>query len=241
MVRAFLLMGVLGVSSAVLAQAPDPCSTVPQSCATQISTRATSRTRIANTVVDATVGVEATGKDMAEVQRQISENTARLMRYLKAQGAERLMTQNVSFSPETQTQKNGPDKTVGYRGSVQVSFRTTPEKVPDLLGGVLQNGANTVDGTNFQPSEKEIEAAQRLMAAEATKTAQAEADAIAKAAGLTVVAVRSINVQNESMKVPRNVNMMMGARAGMAAAAPIATEAGDQEISASVEITVAAK
>lgn len=237
-----VLGAVLGFSGVGRAQGVvDPCSTAPQSCATVISTRATARTRIPNTVVDVTAGVEAMGKDMAEVQRQISASSGQLMGYLKAQGAERVMTEDFSFNPETQAQKNGPDRVVGYRGSVQVSFRTTPAKAPELLGGVLQHGANTVDGTNFLPTEEEMATAQRAMGVEAAKMARSEAEAIAGAAGMKVVAVRTINVQEENGTGPQPYFRAKAMGGPMAAAAPIATEAGDQQVTASVDMTVAAK
>jgi uncharacterized protein YggE len=130
------------IPASTLAQAPDPCATAPSTCATLIDTSATSETRIANTAVDISVSVTATGKDMAEVQRTLATKSNSLLAYLKGEKVERLITSRVSFSPQTRYDKNGPDRTVGYTGTSSVSFRTTPEKAADLLAGVLTNGAN---------------------------------------------------------------------------------------------------
>ncbi len=194
----------LGLAPAVFAQSqPDPCSTAPATCATLITTRATSETRIPNTAVDVSVGVSAAGTNLADVQRALATQANGLLVYLHTQKVDRLMTTNISFSPDTRSQKNAPDKTVGYNGSEQVNFRTTPEKAPEILAGVLANGANEIDGTTFTPTEEEIADARRKLSEDATKTAVAQADAIARAAGIHVVALRDINVDNSIVQPMR--------------------------------------
>ena len=229
----------LGLAPAVFAQTPDPCSTAPATCATLITTRATSETRIPNTAVDVSVGVSAAGKDLADVQRVLATQANGLLAYLKGQKVDRLMTTNISFSPDTRTQKNAPDKTVGYNGSEQVNFRTTPEKAPEILAGVLANGANEIDGTTFTPTEEEIADARRKLSEDATKTAVAQADAIARAAGIHVVAVRNINVDNSVVQPMVMRGAMFEAKA-LAAPVPMQAASGDQQLSVSVNITAAA-
>jgi hypothetical protein len=238
----FALIVLLGCAPAAFAQtAPDPCATAPASCATLISTRATSETRIPNTAVDVSVGVSAAGKDLPDVQRALAEQANRLLAYLKAQKVDRLITTSVSFSPDTRSQKNAPDKTVGYNGSEQVNFRTTPDKAPEILAGVLANGANGIDGTTFTPTEEEVAAARRRLSEEATKAAVAQASAIAGAAGMKVVAVRNINVDN-GMVQPMPMMRMAAVNGGAFAPPPPPMQAasGDQQISVSVNITAAA-
>jgi uncharacterized protein YggE len=236
--RLALLAVIASAPLPLLAQAPDPCATNPASCATLIETHASSETRVANTAVDISVSVTAIGKDMAEVQRALTANSNTLLAYLKAQKAERLMTSRVSFAPQTRYDKNGPDKTVGFTGTSSVSFRTTPEKAGDVLAGVLTNGANAIESTVFMPTEGEVAEARRRMSEEATKTAVEQADAIAKAAGMHVVSIRNINV-NDGM-VARPMPMARMAMKAEAGAAPIETAAGEQTISEMVNITAAA-
>jgi uncharacterized protein len=235
------LLMVVSCATIVAAQTQaDPCATAPASCATLITTRATSETRIANTVVDVSVAVNAFGKDLAEVQRALATQSNGLLAYLRGQKVDRLITSNINFSPDTRSQKNGPDKTVGYNGSEQVSFRTTPEKAPDVLAGVLTNGANEIEGTTFTPTEQEISDARKKLSEDATKTAVAQADAIARAAGMHVVAVRNINVDNGMVQpMPRARVMAMNLDA-TAKLDPMQAASGDQQISVSVNITAAA-
>jgi uncharacterized protein YggE len=151
------------------AENPDPCATAPQACATLIETHATSQVRIPNTVVDVTVGMNASGKDLPEVQRALAEQSNRLIAYLKGQQVGRLITTRVSFAPDTRSQKSGPDKTVGYDGTSRVSFRAKPDMVADLLAGVLANGANRIESTTFTPTEDEIATTRRHLSEDATK------------------------------------------------------------------------
>jgi uncharacterized protein YggE len=224
-----------------MGQAPDPCATAPETCATLIATRATAETRIANTAVDVSVSVSTSGVALADVQRMLATQSNGLLAYLRGQKVERLITTSVSFSPDTRTQKNAPDKTVGYNGSEQVSFRTTPEKAPDILAGVLANGANEIGSTTFTPTEQEIADARSRLAEAATKMAVAQAEAIAHAAGEHVVAVRNVNVDNGAfMPQPRFAMAQMEFKAA-AAAVPMQAAAGDQELSVQVSVTAAAK
>jgi uncharacterized protein YggE len=117
--------------------------------------------RIPNTVVDVVVGMSASGKDLPKVQRALADQSNKLLAYLKGQQVERLITTSVSFAPDTRSQRSAPDKTVGYDGSARVSFRAKPDKIADLLAGVLANGADAIQSTRFTPTEEEIAAARR--------------------------------------------------------------------------------
>lgn len=222
----------------------DPCTTAPQNCPTYVSTAATAQTRIPNTAVDISLGLTVTKAGLPATQRALAAQSATLLAFLRAQAAQRLITTNVSFTPETRYQKNSADKTVGYTGTTSVSFRTTPDKAPDILAGALTNGANTIDSTVFTPTEQEIEDARRDLAAQATKTAVAQVDTIAKAIGLHLLAVRDISVGTPSPAASENSDQMyMRAMKVMPVAAaappPIATAQGDQQLSISVSVTAA--
>lgn len=232
-------LAVIASAPLVFAQAPDPCATNPASCATLIETQASSETRVVNTAVDIGVSVTATGRDMAEVQRTLATQSNTLLAYLKAQKVDRLVTSRVSFAPQTRYDKNGPDKTVGYTGTSSVTFRTTPDKAGDLLAGVLTNGANQIESTTFTPTEQELADARRRLSEEATRTAVEQAGAIAKAAGMHVVSIRSINVEDQMMSRPAPMMRTLQMKAG-AEAVPMETSAGNQNISVTVNLTAAA-
>ena len=244
--RLFLLSASCSVASGALyaqTASADPCVTTPQSCPTYVSTAATAQTRIPNTAVDVSLGLTVSKVGLPAAQRALAAQSATLLSFLKAQGAQRLITTNVSFTPETRYQKNSVDRTVGYTGTTTVSFRTTPEKAPDLLAGALANGANTIDSTVFTPTEQEIEDARRDLAAQATKAAVAQVETIAKAVGLRMLALRDVEVGSPAPARSETVDGMpmreMRAMAAAQAPPPIATAQGDQQLSISVSVTAA--
>jgi hypothetical protein len=200
-----------------------------------VSTSATAHRRIPNTVADVSVGIQTQGADAASVSRDLAQRSQTLLEWLRGQGAERLATDQISFQPQTHEEKNGQQKIVGYTGSTTVSFRTTPEKVGAILSGVLDHGANTIQQTSYAPKEEDEDRVRKELAQEATRTAVAQGDAVADAAGTHVIGVREVNVEPGGIMRPMPM-MRMQAMAASAQAVPMAAEAGDQDISVTVSI-----
>jgi uncharacterized protein YggE len=199
-----------------------------------VSTSATAHRRIANTVADVSVGIQTQGVDAASVSRDLAQRSQTLLEWLRGQGAERLATDQISFQPQTHEEKNGQQKIVGYTGSTTVSFRTTPEKVGAILSGVLDHGANTIQQTSYGPKEEEADKARKELAQEATRTAVAQGNAVADAAGTHVIGVREVNVEPSGIIRPM-MNRFVGGLNTMAAPA-MGAEAGEQDISVTVSI-----
>jgi uncharacterized protein len=200
-----------------------------------VSTSATTHRRIPNTVADISVGIQTQGADAASVSRDLAQRSQSLLDWLRGQGAERLATDQISFQPQTHEEKSGQQKIVGYTGSTSVSFRTTPEKVGAILSGVLDHGANTIQQTSYAPKEEEQDKLRKELAQEATRTAVAQGNAVAEAAGTHVIGVREVNV--EPSGIIRPMPMMRMSMGAAAQSVPMATEAGEQDIS----VTVSAK
>jgi uncharacterized protein len=205
-----------------------------------VSTSATAHRRIPNTVADVSVGIQTQGVDAASVSRDLAQRSQTLLDWLRGQGAERLATDQISFQPQTHEEKNGQQKIVGYTGSTTVSFRTTPEKVGAILSGVLDHGANTIQQTSYAPKEEDEDKVRKELAQEATRTALAQGEAVANAAGTHVIGVREVNVE-PSGGIMRPMPMMRMSMGAATKEIPMAGEAGDQDISVtvSVKLTVA--
>lgn len=200
-----------------------------------VATSATAHRRIPNTVADVSVGIQTQGPDAASVSRDLAQRSQTLLEWLRGQGAERLATDQVSFQPQTHEEKSGQQKIVGYTGSTSVSFRTTPEKVGAILSGVLDHGANTIQQTSYAPKEEERDKLRKELAQEATRTAVAQGDAVAQAAGTHVIGVREVNVEPGGIMRPMPM-MRMSANAMAAPTPPMAAEAGEQDISVTVSV-----
>jgi uncharacterized protein len=207
--------------------------TLPVNAGT-VSTSATAHRRIANTIADISVGIQTQGGDAASVSRDLAQRSQTLLEWLRSQGAERLATDQISFQPQTHEEKNGQQKIVGYTGTTSVSFRTTPEKVGSILSGVLDHGANTIQQTSYAPKEEEQDKIRKELAQEATRTAVAQGNAVAEAAGTHVVGVREVNV--EPSGIIRPMPMMRMSMGAAAKEVPMAGEAGEQDVTVTVSV-----
>src|SRR5580704_3839871 len=237
-----VLGSIFGLTLALgLARAESPAPTASPATPNptpdgKVSLEAVARKRLPNTVADVVLGIQVEGRTADAVSNGLAQRAQTLLEYLRQQGVERLRTENVNFQPQVESVRNGPDRIVGYTGSANVSFRTTPDKLGTVLGGSLEHGANTISQTSFSPLESEIDNARRELAIEATKAALARADTVAEAAGVRVVRVEAINVAAEETVMPMG---FAKAEAPMPArAATIETATGEQEVSVRVSVQV---
>ena len=202
-----------------------------------ITTHATARGRLANSVADVSIGVEAHAPTVAATQTALASGTGKLMAYLRQQGVERLRTDQLSVTPQTVTEKGRAERIVGYDGSVQASFRVSTERLDAVLAGALAHGGNNLERTAITPRESELDTERARLAAEAAKIALAQADAVAGATGRQLGPIKRIEVDPASHEFIAPAPMMRAA-AAMPAPAPVATEAGDVEVTATVTVTV---
>ena len=147
----------------------------------------------------------------------------------------------MSFDPETQEVRNQPDRIKGYAGHLSVSFRSTPDQLPMLLAGCLDNGATGLGQFGSSPREQEIEAARQEMVAEAGQGALAQARAIATTVGQRIAGVEFVEVDPPpgGSATPMMAPYMAERAAKMAPpVAPTANEAGDSSFSVSVVMTL---
>ncbi len=239
-----VLLAAFGVSPAVAQDAGRPPGDVAASSRPWpgiISTHAQSLRRLPNTVSDATVGLEVHGRDLRGTAAALAKQSQSLLTFLRGQTTERLRTDGMSFDPEIQELKGQPDRIKGYTGRLTVSFRTSPEQLPLLLAGCLDNGATSLGQFGSSPRETEIEAARREMVAEATQAALGQARTIADTVGQKIAGVELVQVDPAPGIIPDPPSMSyMAERAPKLAPPPppMATQAGDSGISVMVVMTV---
>lgn len=202
-----------------------------------ITTSATARDRLPNTVADVSVGVDARAPTAAEVQAQLSAASGPLLAALKAARADRVRTQGVSLRPEVEPNppRGQQGRVVGYAGRLGVVFQVEAERVGALVSEATARGANVIESVSLHPRESEVAAARTRLATEATRTALAEARAVAEATGLKPGLVQSVSVEPAGQPFLRAMPMAV---AQAAAPAPMAIEAGDSEVAVSVTVVM---
>ncbi|BDG01060.1 SIMPL domain-containing protein [Anaeromyxobacter oryzae] len=183
-------------------------------------------------VVDA--GVESTGKDLGKVTADAAAQQKRLLQALAQAGiAEKdVQTTRHDVTVNRPWKDGSPGPITGYTvvDEVRVKVRDV-SRLGAVLDRVVAAGANTLRGLSF---EKEDPAPQRREAlARAVGDARAKAEAIAKAAGVGLGDVLSVD---EAAAAPRPIPMMRAvAREG--GEAPVSP--GEVEVSGQVEVTFA--
>jgi len=202
-----------------------------------INTHAEAHRRLPNTVSDVSVGIEVHARDVPGASALLARQSQDLLNYLRAEKVERLRTEGVGIEPEMQEVHGQPDRITGYTGRTTVTFRTTPDRLPVLLAGCLNHGANSASQAGSSPREEEIEQARQELAAEAARSALAQASTVARAIGARVTGVLGVDVDPSGgdampMMRPAMAVAMRAARLG----APVPVEAGEADIQVQVRV-----
>ena len=179
-------------------------------------------------------GVVTQAPDANTALRQNSEQMNKVVAAIKAAGiAERdVQTSGISINPQYQYRENQPPTITGYQASNTLNVKVREvSKLGKVLDALVAVGANQVNGPNFEV-DKPDEAYDEARVA-AVKKAQARAELYAKALGLRVR--RVVSIQDGGGEMPRPMPMMaMRAAAAPEADTPMAP--GESTLSASVTI-----
>ena len=179
-----------------------------------------------------TLGVTAQAPDAADAMAQTSATAAAILDRLTALGvaARDVQTSDLSLNPVWSIRPGDdqkPPRIEGFEASNRVTVRVQDlASLGDVLGAVLEDGANRLGGLSF--GLKDPEPIMNEARRDAVADAMARAGVYAEAAGVTLGPILSI--QEGSMSAPRP-EMMMSMR-DSSASVPIAT--GETAVSATV-------
>jgi hypothetical protein len=198
-----------------------------------ISVSGTGTVTLAPDVADLHVGVviqRAKVKDARAAAARAMEGVVKALRDAGV-GERDIRTTTLSLQPVYDYNSSGSaPKITGYelRNGVVATIRDL-EKLADAVDGALAGGGTTLDGVTFRvddPTGPETQAR-----TQAIKAARATADALAAAAGVTIVGVASISEQAASAPWPVPY---AGARAADEVATPILPGTSDVTVTVSV-------
>jgi len=183
------------------------------------------------------------GTDIAKLQQSNTAKVNKAIEFVKANSVDKkdVQTEGYNLNPRYQTYgcRQGvcpPSEIVGYTITQTVSVKVRNfEKIGEVLGGVIQNGANSTSQLNFtidDPTAMENKARE-----EAIVKAKAKAEAIASAGGFRVGRLLSISDSG----YPRPYyGYGMGGESMVKTAdsfAPPTIEAGSQDVRVTVSLT----
>lgn len=211
------------------ALAADPTSTIEHT----ISVTGTGRVIIDPDVADLSLGVSLTRPTAAAAREAAAEAMTKLVAAIKNGGVadKDIQTSSLSLQPVYDYSTNGQGKLTGFQltNIVNVTVRKL-DTVGDLVDASVAAGATSVNGVTFRVDNPTQAEAQARTAA--VNDARAKADALASAAGVTIVGVSSIS--ETSAPIPYPIAYYAGAPA-KDAATPI--QPGTTEVNVMVSIT----
>ena len=188
-------------------------------------------------------GVVSQGKSASEALAANSADMTRVIAALKRAGIadKDIQTSNLSLNPVYQPQRSLPDGTIdppqpriiGYQANNTVSVRQRNLKdFGKVIDTLVFAGANQVNGPSFEVENPDpaLDAARTT----AMQKARARAELYARAAGLRVTRILSIN-ESGGWSPPQPVMYRMAA---MEAAAPPAPPVQAGELQLSINVTV---
>lgn len=186
-----------------------------------------------------TLGVEARKPTLAEARSEVSAAVERILGLTRSLKIDPKQVNSTALQVQPEYRWNDKDRKrvlLGYFVSrqVQVEVRDLDQLGP-LLERAVDAGANQVGEPQLDSSRrKDLE---REALAKAVKDAQANAEVLARAAGVTLGQARTLNASSGMAVVPmyRAQRVAMAADAAAAPAPAQTYEAGDMKFSASVQ------
>jgi len=199
-----------------------------------ITVSGTGVVRVKPNIATTNVGIETTAATLADATSQSNTKMTAIIDKIKSMGVadKDIQTSSFNISPIMNQPKQGESpKITGYRVNNQVNV--TIRKIDDvgkILDAVVAAGANNIFGISF--SVDDPTPYQQQARAAAVKDAMDKAGQLAKAAGITVGKVISIN---ESGVTPRPIFRAATASPAFADST-VPVETGEMQISITVDM-----
>jgi uncharacterized protein YggE len=218
-VLATLLAGCAG---AAYAQSATPTSEPPATVTRTLNVSGSGIAYLSPDLAYVNIGVHTEDKSATEAVAANNAQAEKVVNAIKKLGvAEKdIQTTNFSISPQPKYDDQGkPTGEINYSvdNVVRVTVRDL-SKIGDLLDAVVAAGANSINGIQFDV----VDRTQALSTARqaAMQAAQAKAQELAKAAGVTLGDIQTINEYSGNYPTPR-YNTSGAPMAAEAVAAPV--------------------
>ena len=198
-----------------------------------ISVSGTGRVLLSPDVADLSLGVNITRPTAAEARAAAADAMTKVVDAIKKAGVadKDIQTSSLSLQPVYDYSNNGQGKLTGFQVMNIVSVTVhNLDTVGDLVDASVAAGATSVNGVTFRVQDPTAAEAQARTAA--VKDARTKADALASAAGVTIVGVSSIAESSAGVPYP-----MPYAVAAPAKDASTPVQPGTTEVDVTVSIT----
>ncbi|MGB3294035.1 MAG: SIMPL domain-containing protein [Phormidesmis sp.] len=190
---------------------------------------------IPTTLTQVRLGVMVDAPTAAAAQQQAAEQSTAVVEWVRSQNVEKLETTGISLSPRYDYTENR-QVLRGYQATNTISFRAPTERAGAIIDEAVNVGATRIDGVSFVAEDDAISAARQQALASAVEDAQAQADTVLAALGLSRQEV--VNVSIGALSAPPPSPVFAEARAVSADNASTPIIGQEQEITAQVTLYI---
>jgi uncharacterized protein len=194
--------------------------------------------KIASTIAQVQLGVEAQGKTAQQVQQEVAKRSSKVVALLKSRNVEKLQTTGINLNPQY-SYNNNKQTLTGYQASNTVSFRVPIPQAGTIMDDAVKAGASRIDSLSFTASDQAIADAQKVALRKATLDAQDQSKAVLDTLGFTSKDIVSIQVNGSNTPPPRPYPVSFSTSTklqGEAVSSPV--EGGEQPVQASVTLQI---
>lgn len=242
-VLAVLLVGILAVvafNAGTASNAPNiSVSTSPDAQLKTLNVSGSVTKMVTPDKVDVVLSVQTLDLSAQKSQSDNAALSSQVMTALKGAGVADSQITTISYSENEEFQYSDilkKSESVGYRTTNQIKVTLTDTtKAGSIVDAAVQAGANSVDGITFGLSDaKELSVREQALA-EASATAKAKADSIARGLNVTLGKVHSISETNYNI-IPNYTSYDTSKAVAGSAMPPTPITAGQVEVDATVSV-----
>ncbi|WP_181686407.1 SIMPL domain-containing protein [Halorhabdus salina] len=182
------------------------------------------------------VGVVATAEDATTARDRVAENVTALRSTLDERGISDDNIETVHYDIGEVRERSETKRTTEYRAvhTFQITL-DDPDRVGKVIDGVVDSGANRVQGVSFTLSEERRHELRQEALENAMGRARGEAETLAGSADLTIEGAASISADDVSVRPYRVEQAMMATESGDVATSTT-IESGPVDVSATVQV-----
>lgn len=210
--------------------------------ANTLSLTGTATTMVKPDKVTVFLGLETTNKTANAALAANSKIMNAVIDALKAAGVKdnETSTSSFSISPNynySQSSNTTTRRIIGFTASNSIQIQSTNiNNTSKWIDTAIAAGANTVDRIDFILSDKKLEETKTNLIKQAMQDARAKADIVASAAGMKVVGLRSINLNEFAIQPPFPPPIPLAKQSLAAEARPTPIISGQEEVTTNVGV-----
>ena len=159
---------------------------------------------IPTTLTEVRLGVAVQAKTAAEAQQQAASQSSAVVEYVRSQNVDKLQTTGISLSPRYDY-SGDRQVLIGYEATNTISFRAPTEAAGAIMDEAVKSGASRINGVSFVADDSAIAAARQQALKLAVQDAQAQADTVLSALGLSRQEIVNITIGAVSAPPPNPV------------------------------------